>query len=365
MRRFACASCGAELDIDALRCRSCSTEVAYDQGRRDLVLLWRQDPAERPAPARGSTTSTRPAEADARPTLRCLVRCRHAETIGCNWLAEAPGGLCPSCTRTRTVPDLGVDGALEGWATFEAAKRRVLHQLATLPLDLDGLGGGPALVFDLLTSVPSGGEPVTIGHASGVVTLDVAEADLLTREQVRLALDEPYRTPLGHVRHEIGHFAWEARIERCPQLLAECRAVFGDDRADYAAALADYYDRDDDGTWQSSFITRYATAHPWEDVAETFAHLLHVADVLETAAAYTLIDHAAVRAAGFEVWYRHWSDLHDALGALNRAVGAEDPYPVVAAGRDGHALRRKLTWLWELFFAPDTVTPTGAHRRVG
>jgi hypothetical protein len=35
--------------------------------------------------------------------------------------------------------------------------------------------------------------------------------------------------------------------------------------------------------WQKSFISKYATSHPWEDWAETWAHYLHIMDMLETA----------------------------------------------------------------------------------
>lgn len=336
MRRFACDRCGSELEFDACRCGSCGVDVAYDVRRRDLVSLFSPVILDGAAPA--------------------WVRCRNADVIGCNWLAVHDNALCPSCARTRTVPDLSVTGALDGWATFEAAKRRVLHQLVTLPLELDAPDGvGPTLSFDLLTSQGSGGEPVVIGHEQGLVTLDVAEADLLRRERLRVELDEPYRTPLGHVRHEVGHFAWDVRIARCPDLLAEFRVVFGDERRDYAADLATYYGQQDDGSWQGRFITRYASAHPWEDAAETFAHLLHVEDVLETAAAYGLASPQALRHETFDGWYREWHALHVGLGALSRAVGASDPYPVSATPvpTDERVLRQKLAWFWALFICQE------------
>ena len=39
---------------------------------------------------------------------------------------------------------------------------------------------------------------------------------------------------------------------------------------------------------REDFISSYATTHPWEDWAETWAHYLHMADALETAASIGL-----------------------------------------------------------------------------
>jgi hypothetical protein len=38
--------------------------------------------------------------------------------------------------------------------------------------------------------------------------------------------------------------------------------------------------------WRDNFVSAYATTHPWEDFAETFAHYLHIVDTLETANAF-------------------------------------------------------------------------------
>ena len=98
-------------------------------------------------------------------------------------------------------------------------------------------------------------------------------------------LHEPYRTLLGHMRHESGHYYWDRLIaERTG--VDEFRALFGDERADYArGAAARTTSRAPPADWQERFVSAYASAHPWEDWAETWAHYLHMVDTLETAAA--------------------------------------------------------------------------------
>ena len=67
------------------------------------------------------------------------------------------------------------------------------------------------LAFDFLAG--SGGTfqegpQVITGHAQGLITIDIAEADDAERECHRQDMAEPYRTLLGHFRHEIGHHYW-------------------------------------------------------------------------------------------------------------------------------------------------------------
>ena len=59
------------------------------------------------------------------------------------------------------------------------------------------------MAFRLLSSAH---EQVMTGHENGVITLDLAEGDDVHREQLRVEMDEPYRTLLGHFRHEVGHY---------------------------------------------------------------------------------------------------------------------------------------------------------------
>ena len=143
--------------------------------------------------------------------------CANAEVARCNWLVDAPGLLCGSCALTRTRPaDADID-ALAAFADAEAAKRRLVYQLDDLGLPTDGVA------FDLLSSAE---EPVTTGHADGVVTIDLAEGDDAHREALRVQLAEPYRTMLGHLRHETGHYYWTVLVEPDPRRgSASCSAT--------------------------------------------------------------------------------------------------------------------------------------------
>jgi hypothetical protein len=189
------------------------------------------------------------------------------------------------------------------------------------------------ITFDMLSSTQG---PVTTGHADGVITLDLSESDDAHRERMRDEMDEPYRTVLGHLRHEIGHYYWpilasdEGRRERA-------RALFGDEREDYAAALERHYANGPPPGWDERHVSAYATMHPAEDWAETFAHYLHIRDTLQTAAAH----HVKVTAGGTSEPREHYDDFADivadwlpltyALNALNRSMGLDDLYPFVLA----------------------------------
>src|SRR6202044_2237030 len=139
------------------------------------------------------------------------------------------------------------------------------------------------LAFDVLADPPEGaGETVRTGHENGVITMNLAEADDAIREQRRTELGEPYRTLLGHFRHEVGHYYWD-RLVRDGGRLDECRDCFGDETRDYGDALRKYYAEGPPPDWRGNFVSAYATAHPWEDFAETWAHFLHITDTLEMA----------------------------------------------------------------------------------
>jgi hypothetical protein len=291
MRTFACPPCGQLVFFDNSACLRCGTKLGFAWPERELVT------------------------ADA-------PYCANAVLAGCNWLVSAPGELCASCRLTRTRPADGDTAGLAALQTAETAKRRLLFELGELDLPLDGL------VFDLLSSEA---EPVTTGHADGVVTLDLAESDDPHRERMRQELGEPYRTVLGHLRHEVGHFYWavlaadEADRERA-------RALFGDERADYQEALDRHYAAGPPPGWEDEHVSAYATMHPSEDWAETFAHYLHIRDTLQTAAAYdvqALGSRAHAHASDFPALLAEWLPLTYALNALNRSMGRDDLYPFV------------------------------------
>ena len=180
------------------------------------------------------------------------------------------------------------------------------------------------------------------GHEDGLVSLRAAEADDAVREGVRVSMDEPYRTLLGHFRHEIGHFYW-TRLVRDEATLEEARRLFGDERADYAAALQRNYEQGPPADWALRHVSAYASSHPWEDWAETWAHYLHLVDTVDTARSFKL-DAAAVglqyepfdarllegpEAAAFLVLLQGWMELTGVLNELSRSMGVADFYPFV------------------------------------
>jgi hypothetical protein len=238
-----------------------------------------------------------------------------------------------------------------GFAKAEVAKRRLVYQLGQLRLPIIGREEDPeaGLSFELLAS----DRHVITGHANGVITIDLNETDDAFREQTRAQFGEPYRTLLGHFRHEIGHYYWNTlvrhplRSEADPDLLQDARALFGDDRADYDAARKAHYEIGPQRDWGESYVSAYAAMHPLEDWAETFAHYLHIWDAVQTAASFGVLvvgpvddrtgrrdpakasapseDTAALE--GFHAVIADWLPLTLALNALNRSLGKDDLYP--------------------------------------
>ncbi|HEY5199259.1 MAG TPA: putative zinc-binding metallopeptidase [Solirubrobacteraceae bacterium] len=347
MRAFACGHCGQLVFFENSLCLRCSTPLGFAPWRVDLV--------------------TRDAD---HPDAHGLVQCANAGIAHCNWMLEPgdPGPLCRSCRLTRTRPSEGDAEGLEQFAAAEAAKRRLLFQLLDLGLPVEAGG----LQFDLLTSRAG---PVVTGHNDGLITIDLAESDDARREQRRAELDEPYRTLLGHFRHEVGHFVWPMLVGRAgDHALEACRELFGDERADYGAALERHYANGAPPDWNERHVSAYATSHPWEDWAETFAHYLHIRDALQTAAAFRLFvagpretaDPALVAAPAaeperppFETLIGDWLPLTYALNAVNRSMGRDDLYPFTLAP----TVIDKLSFVHERV---STVgTPAAAGRRPG
>ncbi|MDF0601931.1 putative zinc-binding metallopeptidase [Psychromarinibacter sp. C21-152] len=269
------------------------------------------------------------------PQARAFVAippfCANRETIGCNWIAPQPGAFCRSCAMTALAPDTSIPNAMPNWAQTEAAKRWVLDNLGRWhwfrPED-----PGTRPVFNMLAEGPT---PVAMGHANGVVTISVAEADPVLRMTRREALQEPYRTMIGHMRHEIAHMLWW-RLSLRADFLEAFRAVFGDEREDYPAALRRHYSNGPPPDWRARFVTTYASAHPHEDWAETAAHLLHLADICDSLSA---AGHSApgLPVAGWDAYAEPDADhlirvaisLVMGINHVNRSMGLPDIYPFV------------------------------------
>ena len=265
----------------------------------------------------------------------------------CNWLV-GPGddaAFCRACRLNHLIPDLSVAENRAHWARIEASKRRLLYTLYRLRLPVVGRAEDAerGLSFDFLAD-PAVGQKVYTGHDDGLITINVAEADASQREAMREQLGEHYRTLLGHFRHEIGHYFWDKLIDGRPWL-DEFRTLFGDDRADYAESMQRHYEQGAAPDWPGRYVTSYATMHPWEDWAESWAHYLHIVDTLESAADHQLAlageaiglpplllaspPAAAERRAAFDRQLDDWGRMALAMNAVNRSMGMPDPYPFV------------------------------------
>ncbi len=332
MRTYACHYCGSKLFFENVSCLGCGRKLGFvDQLGRVCAL----DPAD------DGRFSAQTGEGAALLLRPCANYREHAV---CNGMVPAglDATLCVACGFTRTIPDLTIAGNLERWRRLEVAKRRLLQGLSALQLPI--IATAPhehVLAFDFLASTPEA--VASTGHAQGVIYgIDIREADAVVREQVRTELGERYRTLLGHFRHESGHFFWD-RLIGTSRHLEPFRRLFGDERQSYADATSAYYARGPAENWAGSFISPYATMHPWEDWAETWAHYLHLADAVETGGQFGLaLSHPDAGASPlqrirlpaeapdtFQELIRAWLPLTTMINELNRSMGWPDWYPFV------------------------------------
>ncbi|MGE0593240.1 MAG: putative zinc-binding metallopeptidase [Vicinamibacterales bacterium] len=334
MRTFHCNHCAHQIYFENTVCVSCGRTLAFLEDLRDMASL---DSAP--------DGTWHPAQGAAGGAYRL---CRNYEVMHvCNWALPAhdPEALCRACRLTIVVPDVSMPGAHEAWFRLESAKRRLVFTLLSLGLPLSNRHEDPpgGLAFEFKADLDPSGEPVRTGHSAGTITIDIAEADDAERERRRAAVREPYRTLLGHLRHESGHYYWD-RLVRGQAETDGFRARFGDEREDYSAALDTYYRYGPPQDWQTRFVSAYASSHAWEDWAETWAHYLHMLDALETAAACGLS--LAPPTAGepalaplpanlrvdqipFDRLIAGWFPLTYVVNTLNRGLGLADAYPFV------------------------------------
>jgi hypothetical protein len=340
MKRFQC-SCGARVFFENAVCIQCSNALGFDPETCTM------------ASATGSGPGLRFTSGE-----RTLIRCgNHELGAGCNWLIEldSEDPLCAACTLNRTIPDLSEPSNVEKWSRVELAKRRLIYGMNALGFRVANMASDPehGVAFDFLA--PGGDATVLTGHADGVITLNLSEADPVTREQVRASLNERYRTLLGHFRHEIGHRYFQVLLSEGSPELARFRELFGDETTDYAAALEKHYAAPPNGGWSDSYISAYATAHPYEDWAEVWAHYLHICDALETAAENGFVSArgSQTRPGHFDSLLGAWLELAIGFNELNRSLGHEDAYPfaITAPVRD------------KLAFIHDLIHPRAEQRR--
>lgn len=332
MKLFKCRACGQVLYFENTVCERCERRLGY---RVDAGTLSALDPDGEQWIVHGQPAAS-------------YRFCANWELRACNWLlaADAAESYCAACRHNRTIPDIADGDHLRQWQKIEQAKRRLFYSLLRLRLPTPAPADGDAepLVFDFLADPPAGAGPrVMTGHDNGVITLSLREADDAEREAVRAAMKEPYRTLLGHFRHESGHFYWD-RLIRDQGRLEAFRAIFGDERADYAEALRRHHEQGAPEQWQQSFVSAYASTHPWEDWAETWSHYLHILDTLEMASAFGIriapevtenpdfeaeLDFDPHRTRDFNALIEAWLPLTYAVNSLNRSMGQPDLYPFV------------------------------------
>lgn len=357
MKLFECQSCGNPLYFENTRCQRCQHLTGYlpdlevvsavePDGDKWIALV---DPGKR------------------------YRFCANWELHACNWMVRSDAGttVCRACQHNRTIPDLSDPARHALWQRIEEAKRRLIYSLIKLKLPTPSLASGDAapLVFDFLADAPQ--RKVMTGHEDGVVTISLQEADDVVREQVRTSLHEPYRTLLGHFRHEVGHFYWD-RLVRDGGELESFRLVFGDDTLDYQTALQSYYQNGPAPNWQESYVSAYATMHPWEDFAETWAHYLHIVDTLEMAYAFHLsvnprieeapsatVDRNPYRAPDVAALMEAWLPITFAVNSLNRSMGQPDLYPFVISS----PAVAKLQYVHDLIRANPSKAVEDASRR--
>ena len=278
------------------------------------------------------------------------VSCANSQYDACNWLLPADSDtlLCVACRHNQTVPDLSAPENLTNWRKIELAKRHLFYSLMRWRLPMPTRSEDPehGLAFEFLADIAKNDgtvEPVLTGHNTGLITLNIAEADDAEREKRRVSMREPYRTLLGHFRHEVGHYYWE-RLVRDRGNIDRCRQLFGDETQDYGEALKRHYETGAPANWQAAFVSAYATAHPWEDFAETWAHYIHVVDGLETARSFGIkvrlvaknaeglaveLEFQPYAAASAQDLVDDWVPLTVAINSVNRSIGQPDFYPFV------------------------------------
>ena len=369
MKLFHCQVCKQPLFFENSQCLGCGSVVAF---LPDYFTMAAIEPA-----AQEGTWQLRP-RPGRKSGPRRYRQCHNGQEHGvCNFCVPAHDSnpLCVACRLTRVLPDLSQEGNLHRWHDIEIAKRRLFYTLAELGL----IATNPApdhvekLNFEFLQDQP--GQQVMTGHADGLITINVAEADDAERAKRRADLHEPYRTLLGHFRHESGHYYWDVLI-RDGNRVESYREVFGDESVDYAESLRKHYESGGcPPGWQDSHVSAYATCHPWEDWAETWAHYLHMVDLLETAAAYNtrvsvdlgegedaeeVIDPLETAGVDFDDLVQQWVPLTLLVNSLNRSLGQDDAYPFALSAGALRKLRYVHDVISDIRLNGVRVAPTAA-----
>lgn len=328
MKIFQCGHCSYPLYFENQSCENCDHLTGYRDTDRIMLTF---------DPSRELLISDR-------EQIEYKF-CKNKEFGVCNWVIEShdPHEYCRACQLNRTIPNLQATKNFDKWRNLEIAKHRLIYQLQKIGLTLlskNRLEEG--FCFDFVEKQNDAN--LMTGHADGVITILLREADPVVREQTRLQLFEPYRTLIGHLRHETGHYFWDRLVMNDQQRLTEFRDLFGNEEIDYSEALNSYYKEGAPDDWQTNFISQYASSHAWEDWAETWAHYLHIMDIVETAYFFGIhvrpqegeLNKADVTfdpytVDDFQVIINTCVPLSFAVNSITRAMGVPDVYPFVIA----------------------------------
>jgi hypothetical protein len=330
MNIFHC-TCGQSLFFENSRCLSCGAETGFCPACRRVTAL-------QPDTEAGMYRCGYP-DCGVR-----LVKCaNYADYDICNWCVRVPdegpppGRYCDCCRYTVTIPDLSVPGNLHKWFRLESAKRRLFYELDLLGLPYGTAADGfnPPLSFDFKADTPTDEtlcytmgeqEQVYTGHRNGQITINIREADEVERERIRIDMGEAHRTLIGHFRHEIAHYFWESLVAGHRE--GAFATLFGNPHTpDYAAALEQYYRYGPVPDWPSRFISAYASMHPWEDWAETFAMYLDMTSTLDTAAHAGFLSTNAIEPDDLMTMITAYQRLGIGLNEISRTMGLIDMVP--------------------------------------
>ena len=337
MKIFQCGHCHHAVFFENYSCENCGHLTGFRDKDRKMLTF---------DPTRDSLISDREQIE--------YKYCKNKEYDVCNWLIEKndTDEFCHACQLNRTIPNLSDIENFDKWRNLEIAKHRLIYQLQKIGLPLSSkMRNEDGLCFDFVAQQYNAN--LMTGHDNGVITILLREADSVQREQMRKQFLEPYRTLIGHLRHEVGHYFWDRLVKTNPKVLTAFRAIFGDEQPNYTDALQKYYKERAAGNWQESFISKYATSHPWEDWAETWAHYLHIIDMVETAYFFglkvspkgqdkdmkTKVSFDPYTIEDFDDIIQTCMPLSFAVNSINRAMGVPDVYPFVITPAVVHKLK--------------------------
>jgi hypothetical protein len=348
MKLFKCDNCGQPVYFENYYCVHCNASLGFDPDQMDLISLQSME----------DDCYTSFKDDNARRFKYCINKQHNV----CNWLmpSSTDSAYCLACNLNQTIPNLNRRDHLAKWARIEIAKHRLVYSL--LRFDLPAISKlqdeEKGIAFDFMADENEEGKRLLTGHDNGLITLNIEEADDVARLMARQQMDEVYRTLLGHFRHEIGHYYWDRLINNTDRLEL-FRNLFGDERADYAESLKQHYNKIASDTWRGKFISAYASAHPWEDWAETWAHYMHMVDTMETAYSFGMILKPKVSSLEnemsatlnidpygvkyFDDIINRWIPLSFVMNSLNRSMGMKDSYPFVI----NEAVKQKLNFIHE------------------